>query len=125
MVENSKREKSEKRAQLSTLENGMDTRKDDALTLPVEREKLEKELTAIQGKLADKQEELQTVDRQLPDFKVNVDAIEKRTEQLKEEVYEYFRDVHPKVDSLLKDIMLGNMVDEWGKLSTRMKSPRR
>ena len=60
MVENLKREKSEKEAQLSALENDMDTRKGDALTLSAEKEKLEKELTAIQGKLADKQEKLQT-----------------------------------------------------------------
>lgn len=62
MVENLKREKSEKEAQLSALENDMDTRKGDALTLSAEKEKLEKELTAIQGKLADKQEELRPVE---------------------------------------------------------------
>lgn len=98
MVENLKREKSEKEAQLSALENDMDTRKGDALTLSAEKEKLEKELTAIQGKLADKQEKLQTADRQLSDLKANMDAIEERTEQLKEEAYEYSRDVHSKVD---------------------------
>ena len=76
MVENLKREKSEKEAQLSALENDMDTRKGDALTLSAEKEKLEKELTAIQGKLADKQEKLQTADRQLSDLKANMDAIE-------------------------------------------------
>ena len=125
MVENLKREKSEKEAQLSALENDMDTRKDDALTLSAEKEKLEKELTAIQGKLADKQEKLQTADRQLSDLKANMDAIEERTEQLKEEAYEYSRDVHSKVDSLLKDAMLENMVDEWRELSARMKPSER
>ena len=125
MVENLKREKSEKEAQLSALENDMDTRKGDALTLSAEKEKLEKELTAIQGKLADKQEKLQTADRQLSDLKANMDAIEERTEQLKEEAYEYSRDVHSKVDSLLKDVMLENMVDEWRELSARMKPSER
>lgn len=125
MVENLKREKSEKEAQLSALENDMDTRKDDALTLSAEKEKLEKEQTAIQGKLADKQEKLQTADRQLSDLKANMDAIEERTEQLKEEAYEYSRDVHSKVDSLLKDAMLENMVDEWRELSARMKPSER
>lgn len=71
-----------------------------------EKEKLEKELVAIQGKLADKQEKLRTADRQLSDLKENMDAIQERTEQLKEEAYEYTRDVHSKVDSLLKDAML-------------------
>ncbi|MCB5675865.1 hypothetical protein LIQ38_10455, partial [Bifidobacterium breve] len=51
--------------------------------------------------------------------------IQKRTEQLKEEAYEYTRDVHSKVDSLLKDAMLENMVDEWRELSARMKPSER
>ena len=89
------------------------------------KEKLEKELVAIQGKLADKQEKLQTADRQLSDLKENMDAIQERTEQLKEEAYEYTRDVHSKVDSLLKDAMLENMVDEWRELSARMKPSER
>ena len=125
MVENLKREKDEKEAQLSALENDMDARKGDALALSAEKEKLEKELTAIQGKLADKQEKLQTADRQLSDLKANMDAIEERTEQLKEEAYEYSRDVHSKVDSLLKEAMLENMVDEWRELSARMKPSER
>ena len=68
MVENLRREKSEKEAQLAALENDMNSRKDDALAIFAEKEKLEKELVAIQGKLADKQEKLQTADRQLSDF---------------------------------------------------------
>jgi len=39
-------------------------------------------------------------------------AIQERTEELKEEAYKYSRDVHSKVDSLLKDAMLENMVNE-------------
>ena len=62
MVENLRREKSEKEAQLAALENDMNSRKDDALAISAEKEKLEKELVAIQGKLADKQEKLQTAD---------------------------------------------------------------
>lgn len=125
MVENLKREQAEKEAQLSALENDMDARKGDALALSAEKEKLEKELAVIQGKLADKQEKLQTADRQLSDLKENMEAIEERTEQLKEEAYEYSRAVHSKVDSLLKDAMLENMVDEWRELSARMKPSER
>ncbi len=125
MVENLKREQAEKEAQLSALENDMDARKGDALVLSAEKEKLEKELAVIQGKLADKQEKLQTADRQLSDLKENMEAIEERTEQLKEEAYEYSRAVHSKVDSLLKDAMLENMVDEWRELSARMKPSER
>ena len=42
----------------------------------------------------------------------------------REEAYEYTRDVHSKVDSLFKDAMLENMVDEWRELSARMKPER-
>ena len=125
MVDNLRREKSEKGVQLAALENDMNSRKDDVLTISAEKEKLEKELAAIQGKLADKQEKLQTADLQLSDLKENMDAIQERTEQLKEEAYKYTRDVHSKVDSLLKDAMLENMVDEWRELSARMKSSER
>ena len=112
MVENLKKEQAEKEAQLSALKNDMEARKGDAQTLSAEKEKLENELAAIQNKLADKQEKLQTADRQLSELKENMDAIQERTEELKEEAYKYSRDVHSKVDSLLKDAMLENMVNE-------------
>lgn len=54
-----------------------------------------------------------------------MDAIQERTEHLKEEAYKYSRDVHSKVDSLLKDAMLENMVNEFRDLSARMTGPER
>ena len=39
-----------------------------------------------------------------------MDAIQERTEHLKEEAYKYSRDVHSKVDSLLK----GRDAGEYG-----------
>ena len=62
---------------------------------------------------------------QLAELKENMDAIEERTGELKEEAYKYSHDVHSKVDSLLKDAMLENMVDEWRELSARMKPSER
>ena len=70
---------------------------------------LEKELQGISRQLADKQEKLQTADRQLISLKENMDAIEERTETLKEEAYRYSQDVHSKVDTLLKDVLLEDM----------------
>ena len=125
MVENLKKEQAEKEAQLSALKNDMEARKGDAQTLSAEKEKLENELAAIQNKLADKQEKLQTADRQLSELKENMDAIQERTEELKEEAYKYSRDVHSKVDSLLKDAMLENMVNEWREMSAQMKPSER
>ncbi len=125
MVENLKREKTEKEAQLSALESDLDSRKDDTRTVAAEKAKLEKELEAIRSKLADKQDKLQLADRQLADLKENIGAVQQRTEELKEAAYEYSREVHSKVDSLLKDAMLENMVDEWRELSARMKPSER
>lgn len=119
------KEQAEKEAQLSALKNDMEARKGDAQTLSAEKEKLENELAAIQNKLADKQEKLQTADRQLSELKENMDAIQERTEELKEEAYKYSRDVHSKVDSLLKDAMLENMVNEWREMSAKMKPSER
>ena len=62
---------------------------------------------------------------QLAELKENMDAIQERTEHLKEEAYKYSRDVHSKVDSLLKDAMLENMVNEFRDLSARMTGPER
>ena len=107
MVENLQKKQAEKEARLA------------------ETDKLKKELAYIQLKLADKQDKLKLADRQLSDLKENMDAIQERTEHLKEEAYKYSRDVHSKVDSLLKDAMLENMVNEFRDLSARMTGPER
>ena len=75
--------------------------------------------------MVDNLEKLQTADRQLSELKENMDAIQERTEELKEEAYKYSRDVHSKVDSLLKDAMLENMVNEWREMSAQMKPSER
>lgn len=47
-------------------------------------------------------------------------AIEERTEELREEAYRYSHDVHSKVDSLLKDVLLESVVSEYRNASARM-----
>ena len=86
---------------------------------------LEKELQGISRQLADKQEKLQTADRQLISLKENMDAIEERTETLKEEAYRYSQDVHSKVDTLLKDVLLEDMVSEYRSASAQMGESER
>lgn len=120
MVENLKHDMEEKQVQLSSLENELKTQKGDASAISEQKEKLERELAAIQSKLADKQEKLDVADRQLSDLRENMNAIKERTEELKEEAYRYSRDVHSKVDSLLKDAMLEEMVNEHRGLSARL-----
>lgn len=125
MVENLRKKQEEKEARLAVLEKELAEHKGDAAAISAETDKLKKELAYIQLKLADKQEKLQTADRQLTDLKENMDTIQERTEHLKEEAYKYSRDVHSKVDSLLKDAMLENMVTEFRDLSARMTVPER
>lgn len=124
MVENLKQEMAEKEAQLSALEGDLNAQKGDAIALSARKEKLEKELSSIQSKLADKQEKLQVADKQLSDLKENMNAVQERTEELKEEAYKYSRDVHSKVDSLLKDAMLEEMVNEHRNISARLELPQ-
>ena len=125
MVENLQKKQAEKEARLAVLEDELKEHKGDADAISAETDKLKKELAYIQLKLADKQDKLKLADRQLSDLKENMDAIQERTEHLKEEAYKYSRDVHSKVDSLLKDAMLENMVNEFRDLSTRMTGPER
>ena len=113
MVENLQKKQAEKEARLAVLEDELKEHKGDADAISAETDKLKKELAYIQLKLADKQDKLKLADRQLSDLKENMDAIQERTEHLKEEAYKYSRDVHSKVDSLLKDAMLENMVNEF------------
>ena len=125
MVENLQKKQAEKEARLAVLEDELKEHKGDADAISAETDKLKKELAYIQLKLADKQDKLKLADRQLSDLKENMDAIQERTEHLKEEAYKYSRDVHSKVDSLLKDAMLENMVNEWREMSAQMKPSER
>ena len=120
MVENLEKSKAEKEVLLLAAEQDLKANRGDAAQLAARIQGLEKELQSIDRQLADKQEKLQTADRQLTDLKENMDAIRERTEELKEEAYKYSRDVHSKVDTLLKDVLLESVVGEYRNLSARM-----
>ena len=125
MVENLEKSKAEKEAQLSAAESELKANKGDAALLAVQIQTLEKELNGIDKRLADKQEKLQAADRQLSDLKENMDAIQERTEELKGEAYKYSHDVHSKVDSLLKDVLLESVVSEYRNASAQLGVPER
>ena len=120
MVDNLEKSKAEKEALLSAAESELKANKGDAAQLAVQIKSLEKELHNIDRQLADKQEKLQTADRQLSDLKENMDAIQVRTEELKGEAYKYSHDVHSKVDSLLKDVLLESVVSEYRNTSAQL-----
>lgn len=120
MVENLEKSKAEKEAQLLAAEAELKANKGDAAQLAAQIQALQKELHGIDKQLANKQEKLQTADRQLSDLKENMDAIQERTEDLKEEAYKYSHDVHSKVDSLLKDVLLESVVSEYRNASVQL-----
>lgn len=120
MVENLEKLKAEKEAQLLAAEGELKANKGDVAQLAAQIQALQKELHGIDKQLADKQEKLQTADRQLSDLKENMDAIQERTEDLKEEAYKYSHDVHSKVDSLLKDVLLESVVSEYRNASAQL-----
>lgn len=120
MVANLEKSKAEKEAQLLAAEAELKANKGDAAQLAAQIQALQKELHGIDKQLANKQEKLQTADRQLSDLKENMDAIQERTEDLKEEAYKYSHDVHSKVDSLLKDVLLESVVSEYRNASAQL-----
>lgn len=125
MVANLEVQKAEKESLLSAAELNLKENKGNAAELAARIKMLEKELQGISRQLADKQEKLQTADRQLISLKENMDAITERTETLKEEAYHYSQDVHSKVDTLLKDVLLENMVSEYRSASVQMGESER
>ena len=120
MVGNLEKLKAEKEALLSAAERDLNANRGDAAELATQKQTLEKELQGIDKQLADKQEKLLTADRQLTDLKENMGVIQQRTEELKEEAYKYSRDVHSKVDTLLKDVLLESVVGEYRNVSAQM-----
>ena len=125
MVANLEVQKAEKESLLSAAELDLKENKGSAAELAARIKMLEKELQGISRQLADKQEKLQTADRQLISLKENMDAIAERTETLKEEAYHYSQDVHSKVDTLLKDVLLEDMVSEYRSASVQMGESER
>ena len=120
MVDNLEKSKAEKEAQLLVAGRELKANRGNAAELAAQMQTLEKELQGIDKQLADKQEKLQTADRQLTDLKENMSAIQERTGELKKEAYKYSHDVHSKVDSLLKDVLLESMAGEYRNASAQL-----
>ena len=122
MVDNLRKMKAEKEAQLSALERTLQSHQGDTATIAHEKENLEKELASIQEKLADKQEKLQVADQKLTALLEDMDAISDRTEGLKGEAYKYSREIHSNVDMFLKDVILETLVGEHSARVAEMSS---
>lgn len=125
MVENLQNDKAKKEAQILAAERDIAAHNGDARELADRIARLHSELGGIEEKLADKNEKLQAADRQLATLKEDMDAIQQRTEELRAEAYKYSGDVQSKVDTLLRDVLLEDMVSEYRDLSAQMKEADR
>lgn len=125
MVDNLTRSKAEKEARLEALHRQILSDSENPEALREQVEALEKELASVQEKLADKQEKLGKADQDLETLREQMLATEKRTEQLKEQAYRYSKDVHSKVDGLLKDVLAGRMAEEFRQRLAGMDAEQR
>lgn len=125
MVENLQNDKAEKEAQIAAAERDLAAHNGDARELADRIARLRSELGGIETKLADKNEKLQAADQQLDALKEDMDAIRQRTEELREEAYKYSGDIQSKVDTLLKDVLLEDMVGEYRDLSAQLNDSGR
>lgn len=125
MVENLQKDKAEKEAQIAAAERELASHSGDAQELSERIARLQSELGGIEAKLADKNEKLQEADRRLAVLKEDMDAIQSRTEELKAEAYKYSGDVQSKVDTLLKDVLLEDVLSEYRDLSAQMNDAER
>lgn len=125
MVENLQHDKVEKETQIAAAERDLAAHNGDAKGLAARISRLRTELGGIETKLADKDEKLQAADRQLAVLKKNMDAIQQRTEELRAEAYRYSGDIQSKVDTLLKDVLLEDVVGEYRDLLAQMDDTER
>lgn len=125
MISNLTKELSAKESELYKLSQELSAHKGDEQSLKERMVKLQSEIEAIQTKLADKQEKLSTADRQLSALKEDMDAIEERTDELRAEAMGYSKQIHSRVDNLLRDVLLENLVNEHHSLSAQMSRSER
>ncbi|MCD8305971.1 MAG: hypothetical protein LUC49_04850 [Prevotella sp.] len=76
-------------------------------------EEQEKEIAAIQKKLDDKQNKLSEADCKLEKQHEEMTAIQARTEELREEAYKYSDTIRKGADTILKNVLLEDMVNEF------------
>ena len=113
MVNNLLAQKTEKEATLAELHRQILEARDAPDALRAKVAALEKELVDIQSKLDDKQEKLNEADRKLADLRSEMSATQERTEKLQLEAKHYSATIRTGANSVLKDALLDNMVNDF------------
>lgn len=113
MVGNLLREKAEKEAALASLHRQILAGHDNPDALRLQVQQLERELSAVQTKLGDKEAKLSEADRKLDRLRGEMTAMQERTDELRQEAYKYSGTIQKGADNLLKNVLLENMVSEF------------
>lgn len=113
MVSNLEKERAEKTREIALLKEQIDDQLGDTSLLQSKLDRLQKELVAVNEKLADKQTKLNDADQKLDNLKMDMDYVEDRTNELKQNAIQYSRQAQSGVGSFIKEAMLENVVTDY------------
>ena len=112
MVDNLNQQRLEKENELLALQEELLEKYGNEDSIRTKMEMLNRELSSIQSKLADKQDKLLQAERTLSLLKDDLVSIGERRDELKSEAMKYSRSVHSNAVNILRDVMLENVVKE-------------
>lgn len=117
MVDNLNQQRLEKENELLALQEELLVKYGNEDSIRTKMEMLNRELSSIQSKLADKQDKLLQAERTLSLLKDDLVSIGERRDELKSEAIKYSRSVHSNAVNILRDVMLENVVKEHRNIS--------
>ena len=117
MVDNLNQQRLEKENELLALQEELLEKYGNEDSIRTKMEMLNRELSSIQSKLADKQDKLLQAERTLSLLKDDLVSIGERRDELKSEAMKYSRTVHSNAVNILRDVMLENVVKEHRTIS--------
>lgn len=122
MVNNLKEQKAIKEAMLANLQRQIANVEKAPSELKAQVCKLEKDLSGIQAKLDDKLQKLNNADQKLKDLKSEMSATMERNEELNNESKHYTSTIQHGVNTLMKDVLLENMVKDYSLRAAKLSS---
>ena len=125
MVDNLRRQKADKEAQLSALNRSIKDKEGDMDAARQAKETLEREISAIEGKLADKQMKLDEAEQKLSTLQEDMNAVSQRKEELKAEAGRYADDVQSKAINLLTNVFMEQVIKDFPQQLDRLSSDNR
>lgn len=125
MVNNLKEQQAIKMAMFANLQRQIASVEKAPSEQKAQVRKLEKELSDIQAKLDDKLQKLNDADQKLKDLKNEMSATMERTEELSNESKHYTNTIQHGVNTLMKDVLLENMVKDYSLRAAQLSSEQK